>query len=105
MPVWAIIILSFLHARLVEKLLMQKLSLCFYYNVDIIACWWTADRTQSIVVWKIVHFCLLWCLWRERNDRNFEDCERTLEELESFFSHTLVSLVSCIYFSLVAELS
>jgi hypothetical protein len=23
--------------------------------------------------------CLLWCLWRERNDRNFEDRERMLE--------------------------
>jgi hypothetical protein len=29
---------------------------------------------------------LLWCQWRERNDRNFEDLERTLEEFKSFYS-------------------
>jgi len=30
-------------------------------------------------------FACWWCLWRERNDRNFEDCERILEELKFFF--------------------
>jgi hypothetical protein len=29
--------------------------------------------------------CFLWCMWRERIDRNFEDQERTLEELKTFF--------------------
>jgi hypothetical protein len=24
-------------------------------------------------MWKMVPLCLLWCLWRERNYRNFED--------------------------------
>jgi hypothetical protein len=32
---------------------------------------------------------LLWCLWRERNDRNFEDCERMVVEIKSFFFNTL----------------
>jgi len=27
----------------------------------------------------------LWCLWREQNDRNFEDKEKTIEELISLF--------------------
>jgi len=26
-------------------------------------------------VWKMVPCCLLWCLWRERNDRQFKDKE------------------------------
>jgi len=30
-------------------------------------------------------------LWRERNDRQFEDKERTIEELISFFFHFLYS--------------
>jgi hypothetical protein len=42
-------------------------------------------------VWKMVHSCLMSCLWRERNDRNFEDQERTLEVLKAFFLHTLFS--------------
>jgi hypothetical protein len=29
---------------------------------------------------------LLWCLWRERNDRSFEDRERMMVELKSFFN-------------------
>jgi hypothetical protein len=29
------------------------------------------------------------CLWREMNDRNFEDRERTSEKLDSFFFYTL----------------
>jgi hypothetical protein len=39
--------------------------------VDLFACWWTANSTQSAIVWKMMHLCLLWCLWRERNDRVF----------------------------------
>jgi hypothetical protein len=40
-------------------------------------------------VWKMVPSCLLWCLWKERNDRTFEDKERSFEELKSFFFHSL----------------
>jgi hypothetical protein len=35
--------------------------------------------------------CLIWFLWRERNDRQFEDKERTIEELISFFFYSLYS--------------
>jgi hypothetical protein len=58
--------------------------------VDLFACWWTGGRSRSAVVWKMVPSCLLWCLWRERNDRNFEDQERTLEELKTFFFYSLL---------------
>lgn len=59
--------------------------------VDLFACWWTGGRSRNAVVWKMVPSCLMWCLWRERNDRTFEDQERTLEELKSFFFFTLFS--------------
>jgi hypothetical protein len=36
-------------------------------------------------------FLPLWCLWREQNDRNFEDKERMIEELRTFFSYSLFS--------------
>jgi hypothetical protein len=53
--------------------------------VNLYACWWTSGSPQSAVVWKMVPTCLLWCLWREMNDRNFENHERTLEEIKSLF--------------------
>jgi hypothetical protein len=40
-------------------------------------------------VWKMVPSCLLWCLWMERNDKNFEDHERTLDQKKSLFFNTL----------------
>jgi hypothetical protein len=42
-------------------------------------------RSWSADVWKMVSSCLLLCLWREQNDRNFEDQERTIDELKAFF--------------------
>jgi len=59
--------------------------------VDLFACWWPGGRSRSAVVWKMVPCCLMWCLWMERNDRQFEDKERTIEELISFFIHSLYS--------------
>jgi hypothetical protein len=44
---------------------------------------------HSIVAWKMVCLCLLWCLWMEINSRSFEDRKRTLEELKSSFFNTL----------------
>jgi hypothetical protein len=49
----------------------------------------TAGSNWSAVVWKMLPSCLLWCIWKERKDRSFEDHERTLEELISFFFYTL----------------
>jgi hypothetical protein len=36
-------------------------------------------------VWQMVLCFLLWCLWRERNNRQFKNKERTIEELITFF--------------------
>jgi hypothetical protein len=33
--------------------------------------------------------CLSWCLWRQMNDINFEDYEKTLKEIKSLFFNTL----------------
>ena len=37
----------------------------------------------------LVHHCLLWCLWRERNSRCFEDIERSIPDLKLLFFRTL----------------
>lgn len=35
----------------------------------------------------MVMFCLMWCLWREKIDRSFEDRKMTVVELKiSFFN-------------------
>jgi hypothetical protein len=61
---------------------------------DLFACWWTSGSSQSAAVWKMVPSYLLWCLWREINDRSFEDHERSFVELESFFFFTLFTWTS-----------
>jgi hypothetical protein len=57
--------------------------------VDLFSYWWSGGRSRSAVVWKMVYSCLLWCLWRERNDRQFENKEMTIEELITFFFFSL----------------
>ena len=39
---------------------------------------------RHIDVWRLVPHCLIWCIWRERNARSFEGCERSLPEIKSF---------------------
>jgi hypothetical protein len=41
---------------------------------------------MSAAVWKMVPTCLF---WRERNNRSFEDLERSSENIISSFFHTL----------------
>jgi hypothetical protein len=53
------------------------------------ASWWSGGRSRSIVIWKMVPICIVWCLWLEKNERCFENYERSLEELTAFFFYTL----------------
>jgi hypothetical protein len=57
--------------------------------IDLLTCWWSSGKSRSAVVWKMTHICIFWCLWWERNNRSFEDLERTLEEILSLFYHSL----------------
>jgi len=81
-------------ARVLWNAIFSRFSLSWVMPlrvVDLFACWWTGGRFWSAVVWKMVPCCLMWCLWRERNDRQFEDKERIIEDLISFFFHSLYS--------------
>jgi hypothetical protein len=40
-------------------------------------------------VWKMVPTFFFWIIWRERNNRSFENLERSLEDIISSFFHTL----------------
>ena len=46
-------------------------------------------RHRNTDLWRIVPHCLLWCIWRKRNARSFEGCERSMLEIKSFFFYTL----------------
>jgi hypothetical protein len=58
---------------------------------ELLASWWTAGCMRSTVVWKMVPHCILWCIWRERNNKCSEDSPRTREEFLLFFLVTLFS--------------
>ena len=58
---------------------------------DLLDCWsCNFRRHRNIVVWRIVPHCLMWCIWRERNSRSFEDREQSILEFKSFFFATLL---------------
>jgi hypothetical protein len=60
------------------------------YVVDLLACWkGYFGRLRNVVMWEMVPSCIMWCLWRESNDRCFEDREQTAAELKDFFFETL----------------
>jgi hypothetical protein len=48
----------------------------------------------NMVVWWMVPHCVMWCLWRERNARHFEDCERSVVDLKLLFFQTLYEWVN-----------
>jgi hypothetical protein len=57
------------------------------------------SRFQLDAVWKIISPCLMWCIWRERNDQNF-DRERTWVELNALFFKTLFHWDTFFYFNI-----
>jgi hypothetical protein len=48
---------------------------------------------RNMLVWRIVPHCVMWWLWRERNDCLFEDCERSVAALKLLFIQTLYEWV------------
>ena len=54
--------------------------------VELLAYWQDKlGRHQNGHIWLIVPHCLIWCLWRERNNRCFENNERYIPDLKLFF--------------------
>lgn len=58
--------------------------------VELLACW------QGHFGFWAPH-CLIWCLWRERNNQSFENIEQTMAELKIFFFRTFwIGYLYCI---------
>ena len=54
--------------------------------VGLFACWQGRfGRYCNGDIWKVVPLCLMWCLWKERNSRCFEDIERSMLDLKLLF--------------------
>ena len=45
-------------------------------------------------IWKVVPHCLMWCIWKERNNRCFEDNECSMPDLKLLFFRTLLDWFS-----------
>jgi hypothetical protein len=44
--------------------------------IDLFACWnQVGGRDLSRDIWRMAPLCVIWCIWRERNARTFEDKE------------------------------
>ena len=44
----------------------------------------------------MVPHCVIWCLWRERNARLFEDCESSMVDIKLLFFQTLYAWVNSV---------
>jgi hypothetical protein len=80
---------------------------CFFYSLfgvewvmpqrvlDLLSSWGNSlGRGQVQQIWKQVPLCVMWGLWRERNDRHFEDVEMSVLELCRNVLNTLFVWVS-----------
>ena len=54
--------------------------------VDTLLGWWNWPGKHVSSIWNLAPLCLMWCLWRERNRRTFEDMESSDDQLLASFN-------------------
>jgi hypothetical protein len=57
-------------------------------------CW--RRKGPAYLVWNAIPLCLMWLLWRERNQRAFEDSERHSMELKLILIRTLMEWTAAV---------
>jgi hypothetical protein len=58
--------------------------------LDLFACWNQVGRRDlSRVIWRMAPLCVIWCIWRERNSRIFEDKECSVDGVRK----TMISML------------
>jgi hypothetical protein len=63
--------------------------------IDLFISWMGRfGKSHSALVWGAAPHCVMWLLWRERNNRVFEGQEATSMDLKSKFLRTLYEWVS-----------
>ena len=56
---------------------------------DLLFSWWNWFGKHSSYIWNLVSLCLMWCIWKERNRRTFEDLDISKDHLLAIFSGSL----------------
>ena len=58
-------------------------------------CWhhWLGKYNSDI--WNLVPGCLMWTIWTERNQRSFEDIEKSMAQLLDLCQQTLFDWSRC----------
>ena len=91
----------FLHCPVALELWNMVFSLFGVYwvmplsAVGLFACWQGRfGHHRNGDLWRVVPHCLLWCIWKERNSRCFEDIERSILDIKLLFFRTLLDWFS-----------
>ncbi len=59
--------------------------------IELLANWGSSCSSMRVrKLWEMIPLCLFWCIWRERNCRNFEGEEKNLMELKGMVLCTLM---------------
>jgi hypothetical protein len=61
---------------------------------DLLHCW--RRKGPVYVVWNAIPSCLMWLLWRERNQQAFEDAERHSADLKLILIRTLMEWTAAV---------
>jgi hypothetical protein len=63
-------------------------------TLELLECWQGCfGNHRNFLIWRVVPHCLMWSIWRERNRRSFENCERSYVEIKFFFLRSLFDWV------------
>ena len=57
--------------------------------IDLLAGWRNWLGEHSLNIWNLVLHCVMWVIWREQNNRIFEDLLFTGDKLLALFAGTL----------------
>ena len=57
---------------------------------DLLFGGWNWVGKHSSQIWNLVPLCILWCIWKERNRRTFEDLNSFGDQMLASFSGTLL---------------
>jgi hypothetical protein len=62
--------------------------------IDLLISWrGQAGHGTIMEVWRLAPLCLMWCLWRNRNVRSFENIETSMLELRKILFNTFYTWI------------